>query len=94
MTTFLMFGNYSSDAVKKISSERTKKAESIIKKSGGKLVSIYALLGQYDLIFITKFPGIAEAMKASLALSELTGISFKTSPALKVDDFDKLASEK
>lgn len=31
-------------------------------------------------------------MKASLALSRLTGIGFTTSPAVKIEDFDKIAT--
>jgi len=32
-------------------------------------------------------------MKASIALNKLTGISFTTSPAVTVEDFDKFVSE-
>jgi len=36
------------------------------------------------------FPGVAEAMKASVALAKLTGIGFTTSPAVPIEEFDKL----
>jgi hypothetical protein len=36
MATFFMFGKYSSEAAKKISGDRTKKAVSTIKKLSGK----------------------------------------------------------
>ena len=32
-------------------------------------------------------------MKASVALSKLTGISFTTSPAVPVEDFDKMIAQ-
>jgi hypothetical protein len=35
------------------------------------------------------FPGINEAMKASVALAKLTGIGFSTCVAVSVEDFDK-----
>ena len=93
MSTFLMFGRYSSEAVKQISAERTGKATSVIKKFGGQVNSMYALLGEYDLVLIVELPGVEEAMKASLALTQLTGISFSTSPAVTVETFDKMVAE-
>ncbi len=90
MATFFMFGKYSSEALKGISDERTKNAVSAIEKCGGKVKSMYALLGEYDLVLIVELPGTKEAVKASLGLNKLTGISFSTSPAITVEDFDKM----
>ncbi len=90
MAKFMMLGKYSQEAIKGISAERTKKAVSIIEKSGGKVNSMYALLGNYDLALVVDLPGISEAMKASIALTDLTAISFTTSPAISVEDFDKI----
>ncbi|MEW5945320.1 MAG: GYD domain-containing protein [bacterium] len=94
MQTYFMFGRYSQEALKGISAERTKKASKLIESFGGKVGSIYALLGKYDLVFIVKFPGTEQAVKASVALNRLTGISFNTFPALEVEQFDKLVSGK
>jgi uncharacterized protein with GYD domain len=94
MTTFIMKGKYSAESVKKISKGRTMDAIKIIKQAGGKLVAAYAVMGETDLLFITEFPGIAEAMKASITLNRKLGISFATLPAVKVDEFDKLAAGK
>jgi uncharacterized protein with GYD domain len=88
-----MFGRYSSEALKGMSAKRTKESESLIKKFGGKVESMYALLGEKDLVFIVTFPGIEQAMKASVALSKMTGISFATLPAVTVEEFDKLMGE-
>jgi uncharacterized protein with GYD domain len=93
MATFLMFGRYSSEALKGMSSKRTEEARSLIKKYGGEVKAMYSLLGEKDLVIILTFPGIEEAMKASVALSKLTGISFTTSPAVTVEEFDKLMTE-
>jgi len=90
MATFLMLGKYSLEAVKKISGERTEKAVRIIEEFGGKVKSMYALLGEWDLVFIVDLPGIEEALKASVAMAKMTGISFKTSPAVSVKEFDRL----
>jgi len=94
MATFFMFGKYSSaESLKGMSQKRTKEAETLVKKFGGKLESIYALLGEKDLVFISTFPGIENAMKASVALTKMTGISFTTLPAVPVEEFDKLMSD-
>ncbi len=93
MATFFMFGKYSSEAVKGISAERTDKAVELIKKFGGEVSSIYALLGEKDLVLIVDFPNIEQVMKASVGLSKLTGISFTTSPAVTVEEFDKIMTE-
>jgi uncharacterized protein with GYD domain len=93
MGTFFMFGKYSSEALKEISIERTDKANNLIKKFGGEVTSMYALLGEKDLVFIVNFPGLEQAMKASVALTKLTDISFTTSPAVTVEEFDKMIAE-
>jgi len=93
MATFFMFGKYSFEALKEMSPERTDKIVSLIKKFGGEVNSMYALLGEKDLVFIINFPEIEQAIKASVALSTLTGISFTTSQAVTVEEFDKMISE-
>ena len=93
MATFFMFGKYSSDAIKQISINRTEQAIDTIQKLGGETNGVYALLGEYDLLFCVKLPDVEAAMKASISLSQLTGISFQTYPAVKVEVFDRLATE-
>ncbi|UCF65654.1 MAG: GYD domain-containing protein [bacterium] len=93
MNTFVMFGKYTSEAVHKMSPDRTVQGLSLIKKFGGEIQAMYALLGEIDLIFVLTFPNIEQAMKASIALSKMTGISFTTSPAVSVGEFDKLITD-
>lgn len=93
MAKFFMFGKYSSDAVKEISAERTVQARQLIEKLGGQVKEIYALLGEYDLVFIVELPNMTDAMKAAVALGRLTGVSFCTSAAVAVDEFDRLVGE-
>ena len=91
MAAYFMFGKYSSEAIKGISPERTKKALGLISGLGGKVISMYVLLGNYDLVLITDFPSVKEAVQASIKLAKETGISFTSSPALTVEEFDKIA---
>ena len=90
MTTFFMFGKYSREAVKGIAAKRTAKAEQLITGFGGKMRSVYALLGEYDLVIIADLPGTHEAAHASIEITKETGISFATSPAIAMADFDIL----
>jgi len=90
MTTYIMFGSYSPEAIEDISAERTKAAQKIIGDAGGKLRSAYALLGEVDLLLIVEFSNNERAMKASIELSKLLDASFTTSPAIPADEFDRM----
>jgi uncharacterized protein with GYD domain len=93
VVTFIMLGKYSSEAMEGISGERTEKATAVIKNLGGQVTSMYALMGGYDLALIVEFPGVQQAMQASVALNRLTGVGFVTCPAIPVDEFDEMAAE-
>ena len=92
MKTFFMFGKYSSEAIREMSVERTQQAIAKIRELGGEITAMNALLGEYDLLFCVSLPDVEDAIKASVALNKLTGISFTTSPAVTVETFDQLMS--
>jgi uncharacterized protein with GYD domain len=92
MAKYLMLGKYSAEAIKGIAPERTKKVADSITQAGGKVHAMYALLGNYDLAFIVDFPGVTEALKASVAITRMTGIGFTTSAAISVEEFDKVSA--
>jgi uncharacterized protein with GYD domain len=94
MATFFMFGKYTSEAIQEINIERTQQAVAEIKKLGGNMTAMHALLGEYDLLFCVTLPGVEEAIKASVALKRLTGISFTSCPAVTVEIFDQLMTDK
>ena len=52
MSMFFMFGKYTTEALKGISSARTEKVVELIKKQGGEVKSMYTVLGEHDLVFI------------------------------------------
>ena len=89
MAKYLMLCRYSLAGLKGMSATRTKKAIIAIKKVGGKVDAMFALLGKYDLAFVIDFPSNAAAMKASIAITKMTGVGFLTSPALTIQEFDK-----
>ncbi|MEE9464100.1 MAG: GYD domain-containing protein [Candidatus Neomarinimicrobiota bacterium] len=93
MFTFFMYGNYTSEALNEISADRTRLVVTGIHEAGGKVRSMYALLGDSDLVFIVDFPDIAQAIKTSITLTNLTGIAFSTTAALPVEEFDAMMEE-
>jgi uncharacterized protein with GYD domain len=93
MKTFFLFGSYTTKALDGIDAKRTKLAEEVIHGFGGKLHSVYALLGEHDIVMIAELPDVEEALQASIALHKKTGIAVTSAPAIAVADFDKLASD-
>jgi uncharacterized protein with GYD domain len=90
MATYVMFGRYSPETLKAVSAQRTDEALAIVKKYGGKFKAGYALLGEVDLVVVLDLPDTKRAMQASAALTKLLGVSFRTAPAVTVEEFDKL----
>ncbi len=93
MGTFFLTGRYTAEAAKGISADRTRKAKDVIQRLGGRLKDAYALLGESDLVMIVEMPNMTEAMKASILLSQQTGISFTTAAAIPVEEFDKMLGD-
>ena len=93
MQIYYLLGSYTAGRIKQISAIRTEECARVIEGLGGEIVLMNALMGQFDLAFIAKFPDNSVAFKASLALMKVTGINFITLPAISVTDFDQLAVE-
>ncbi len=89
MSTYLLTGTYGADAIQGISPKRTVDVIKVIEDIGGKLVSVYLLLGEKDLVIIAEFPGLKEAILGSVSISKITGISFTTNPAITAKEFDE-----
>jgi uncharacterized protein with GYD domain len=92
MATYVMFGKYSTEGMKGISAKRTEECTALIKKNGGELKAGYAMLGDVDLVLIVDMPDMSKAMATSTALAKLTGISFCTSPAVTIEEFDQITA--
>ena len=88
MTTYFLTGTYGVDALKGISRKRTSDVAKMIEDMGGKVVSMYLLLGEKDLVIIADFPSLKDAIKGSVNVSRMTGISFTTYPAITAGEFD------
>ena len=93
MAIFMMFGKYTSEALRGISPERTEQVVELIETNGGKVISMYAVMGEHDLVFTLDFPDSDSAFATSVALNRITGISFTTSPVVDVEMFDSLIAK-
>jgi len=92
MATYFLTGTYTAEAVKGISRKRTADVSEMIQNIGGKVVAMYLLLGEKDLVIIAEFPGMKEAIQCSVNISKITGISFSTNPAITAREFDEFMS--
>ena len=90
MALYMMFGKYTRTSVSEINSSRTKETVGVIEKANGQVVSMYAMLGNYDVVLIVNLPGNREAMEVSVGLSKVTGIQFTTGPIIPIDRFDEM----
>ena len=93
MAIFMMFGKYTAEAMRGISPERTDRAVEVIQANNGRVVSMYAVMGEHDLVFTLDFPDAESAFATSVALNKLTGIAFTTSPVVEVEMFDRLIAK-
>lgn len=91
MKTFLIFGKSSPKELKELSLKYKAEIVRLVKDTGGDVGSMYVMLEKY-MILISAFPGIKTAEKASITLSKFTGISFRTLPAIPVDEFYELTA--
>ena len=90
MSTFIMFGKYTANGFTKMSEKRTEKIVEIIKVHKGNIHNMFAILGEYDLVFLVDFQNTKTAMQASVEIAQYSGINFSTSPALPVEMFDEI----
>ncbi len=90
MKTFLMLGKSSSKELREIGLKYKAEVVSLVRNFGGDVKSIYVMLREKYLVLILTFPGMKKAMKASVALSKLTGISFEIRSAVPVEELNKV----
>ena len=93
MSIYVLFGRYTAESIKSASAKRTEDAAALIKNLGGEVISGYALLGETDLLLVVDLPDTERAMRASAGLTKLTGIAFRTAPAVSLKDFDRLLTQ-
>ena len=68
-------------------------AKKIIKNAGGKLLSVYGLIGEYDVITVMEMPDEKVATSTILKICSTGRITSQTMTALEIDDFLKITKK-
>ena len=89
MQTYVTLWKYTKDGLMDI--KKTPKnfelAKKIIKNAGGKLLSSYGLVGEYDVLTIMEMPDEKSAASTILKICSTGRITSQTMTALSIDDF-------
>ena len=95
MHTYVTLWKYTKDGLVDI--KKTPKNFELVKKiietAGGKLLSIYGLVGEYDVITIMEMPDEKVAAATILRICSTGRITSQTMTALSIDDFLKIAQQ-
>ena len=92
MAAYVTLYNYTGP-IKGGGPERFERVKQIVNEEKGDILSVYGLLGAYDLLTVTDFPDNRAAMKAAARVGNLIGAKSNTMAALEKDAFLKLVSE-
>jgi len=95
MPTYVTLWKYTRDGLvdMKNTPDRYEAVKKIISDAGGKLLSIYGLIGEYDVITIMEMPDEKVAAATILKICSKGRITSQTMTALSIDDFLKIARE-
>jgi len=73
--------------------ERFEKVKSIVADEKGRILHIYGLLGEYDVLSVAEFPDNRAAMRAALRVGNLINAQTNTLAAVEGDDFLQILGE-
>jgi len=95
MPTYVTLWKYTKDGLMDINKtpQRFEIVKKIIEKAGGKLLSIYGLIGEYDLITVMELSDEKVATSTILKICSTGRITSQTMTALSIDDFLKITKE-
>ena len=78
MSNYFLFGKYENGSSRNASADRTNLCKEITTKYGGKFISCYALLGEWDIVCQAEFPNNEE---------------WTTCPAVDITTYDNFTHE-
>ena len=95
MQTYVTLWKYTKDGLvdMKNTPNRYEAVKKIISDAGGTLLSIYGLIGEYDVVTIIEMPDEKVAAATILKICAKGRITSQTMTALPIDDFLKIAKE-
>ncbi|MCK5514919.1 MAG: GYD domain-containing protein [Deltaproteobacteria bacterium] len=95
MQTYVTLWKYTKDGLMDIrkTPKRFEFVKKVINSAGGKLLSIYGLVGEYDVVTVMEMPDEKAAAATILKICSTGRITSQTMIALSVDEFLKIAKE-
>jgi len=95
MPTYVTLWKYTRDGLvdMKNTPNRYEAVKKIISDAGGKLLSIYGLVGEYDVVTIMEMPDEKVAASTILKICSKGRITSQTMTALSIDEFLQIAKE-
>ena len=95
MPLYITLWKYTSEGLKDIrnTASRFESVKKIIEANGGKLVSIYGLVGEYDVITTIEMPNKSTLVSTIIKIAASGRIVPKTLQALPIEEFLKITSE-
>jgi uncharacterized protein with GYD domain len=92
MATFVTLWKYTKDGLvdMKKTPERFEVVKKLITDAGGKLISVYGLIGEYDVMTIMEMPDEKAAITTILKICSKGRVIPMTMTALSIEDFLKL----
>jgi uncharacterized protein with GYD domain len=95
MQTYVTLWKYTKDGLMDIrkTPKRFEFVKKVINSAGGKLLSIYGLVGEYDVVTVMEMPDEKAAAATILKICSTGRITSQTMLALSVDEFLKIAKE-
>jgi uncharacterized protein with GYD domain len=89
MQIYVTLWKYTKDGLMDIkkTSKRFGLVKKLIKGAGGELVSIYGLIGEYDVITVMEMPDEKAMTSAILKICSTGRITARTMTGLSIDDF-------
>ncbi len=95
MPVYVMLGSLTHAAFDELNSiqNRDRKAKEIIESLGGKLISLYYTLGQYDFIVIFEMPSQEVLVKFLAIMGKFGTVRTETMETIPMDTLYRVAKE-
>ena len=95
MPTYITLWKYTTEGLKDIrnTASRFEAVKKIIESNGGKLLRVYGLIGEYDVITIMEMPDKNALASAILRICASGRIGAETLEAIPIEEFLKITQE-
>ena len=95
MPTYVILSNYTEQGIRSIKDapKRLGNMKNTIEKAGGKLVSTYSLMGQYDRLLIIEAPNDDAAATIALSMGVTGNVRTTTLKAFTNEEFVKIVNK-